>query len=184
MRTDLINSVIEYTVNGTVRSLSVSHPSVSEERRGVVDRYRASGCELVVDLEKLPKWAGGLPGEAQAAALDCMPELFQYCKLRVPQSASLTHEDWRRLPHLAELRYLSVSSAVLTPADVANVVLLHELETLVLHGPSVDDTFCAAFPRVSQLLALDVLGTPITASGFRALRQACPNAKIYADCDA
>jgi hypothetical protein len=184
MAINLTCSTITYEANGTECFLSISHPSVSEERIAAIRRYLEAGCDLLVDLDHLPEWASHIPVEAQTAALKIRPELFQYYKLRVPRSVTLSRADWRNLPQLAELRHLSISCADLTPDDVVNVLSLNRLEILVLHSSAIDDSFCLVFPYMKQLRAVDVMGTQVTSSGVQALHDKCPNAKVYADCDA
>lgn len=181
MLSSLTNSTIEYEVNGTAHSLTVSHPAASEQRAATILRYLQVGCEMLVDLDHLPSWACKIPVEAQAAALNIKPELFQYYKLRVPGCVTFSDKDWPMLCHLAELRHLSISCAGVTPDDLANALHLEQLEILVLHSPAVSDSFCSSFPRLKQLRVIDVLGTPITKAGVRSLHEACPNARVYAD---
>ena len=181
MQNDMVRSSIEYTANGKPSSVSFSHPNVPDKRAAAIRGYLDAGCELLVDLDHLPAWAKDIPPEAQTAALDAKPELFQYVKLRVSRMVALSTEAWSRLPQLEELRSLSISSAILTPDDLAHALPLSHLETLVLHSPAVTDSFCGAFPRMDQLRSLDVIGTPVTAFGVKGLRKACPNARIYSD---
>lgn len=184
MERNLTCSTIKYEAHGMEYSLSISHPGVSEVRTAAIRRYLEVGCDLTVELDHLPTWASHIPVEAQAAALKIRPELFQYYKLRVPRSVTLSTEDWGNLPQLTELRHLSISCTALSPDDVANAVSLNQLEILVLHSPAIDDSFCLAFPRMKQLRAIDVIGTPVTSFGVKSLHEKCPNARVYSDSDA
>jgi hypothetical protein len=176
-------STIECEIDGKMTMVTVSHPGVSDLRRQAIRRCLDAGCELVPDIDELPTWLHAIPSQAQTSLFTLKPELFKFYKLRVPQGATITSTDWTMLPQLQELRHLSISSTKLAPQDVVNMRCLEQLEILVLHTPVVNDKFCFSFPRMKCIRMIDVMGTSVTTVGVQALQDACPNAKIYSDCD-
>lgn len=178
-----MKSTLSCEIDGKMIVVTVSHPAVPESRKQAIKQYLDTGCELVPNVDELPKWLHTVPAQAQASLLDLKPELFKFYKLHIPRDAAITSNHWTNLAQLQELRHLSVASTKLTPHDLANTRFLLQLEVLVLHSAVFNDEFCFAFPRMNSVRMIDIIGTAVSPSGVLSMQNACPNAKIYCDYD-